>query len=79
MVDLIAMKSAGVMDTRPYSGPHGMAIHTDGSLFVTCDKSNATLVIDPHSRRIIEAIQMPSPGRDIQSVGFARLTSNKSP
>ncbi|MGH3087516.1 MAG: YncE family protein, partial [Rubrobacteraceae bacterium] len=54
IIDLIAMKSAGVIDTRPYSGPHGMAIHPDGSLFVTGDKSNVTLVVDPQSGRIIE-------------------------
>lgn len=62
VIDLVTMKSAGVIDTRPYSGPHGMAIHPDGALFVTCDKSNATLVVDPQSRRIIEAIEMPSHG-----------------
>ncbi|MGH8473923.1 MAG: YncE family protein, partial [Gammaproteobacteria bacterium] len=63
IIDLIAMKSAGVIDTRPYSGPHGMAIHPDGSLFVTGDKSNVTLVVDPQSGRIIEAIEMPEPRR----------------
>jgi YVTN family beta-propeller protein len=62
VIDLVAMKSTGSIDTHPYSGPHSMAIHPDGMLFVTCDKSSATLVIDPHRRRIVEAIEMPSHG-----------------
>ncbi|MBA3831137.1 MAG: PD40 domain-containing protein [Chthoniobacterales bacterium] len=62
VVDLFTMKSVGVIDTKPYSAPHSMAIHPDGSLFVSCDKSNATLVIDPSSGQIIKAIQMPSHG-----------------
>jgi len=62
VIDLVAMQSTGVIDTHPYLGPHSMAIHPDGSLFVTCDKSNATLVIDPQSRRIIQAVEMPSHG-----------------
>ena len=62
IIDLVAMSSIGVIDTHPYSAPHGMAIHPDGSLFVTCDKSKATLVIDPQSRRIVEGIEMPSHG-----------------
>lgn len=70
-VDLRTMKSNGAIDTRPYFAPHGMAIHPDGSLFVTCDESNATLVIDPLSRRIIEAIAMPSHGGH-----FLRMTGD---
>ncbi len=71
VVDLITMKSTGAIDTRPYFAPHGMAIHPDGSLFVTCDKSNATLVIDPLARRIVEAIEMPSHGGH-----FLRMTGD---
>lgn|GEM_PF-332181 len=80
VVDLAAMTSIGAIDLHPYSGPHGMAIHPDGSLFVTCDKSNATLVVDPQSGRIIEAIEMPSHGGHFLTMaadGAKAYVSNK--
>jgi len=45
VVDLAAMTSIGAIDLHPYSGPHGMAIHPDGSLFVTCDPSSPTTAL----------------------------------
>ncbi len=39
-----------------------MAIHPDRSLFVTCDTSTATLVIDPHLRRIVDVGREPGHG-----------------
>lgn len=80
VIDLVGMKSIGSIGTHPYSAPHSMAIHPDGSLFVTCDKSNATLVIDPQTRRIVEAIAMPSHGGHFLAMtadGTKAYVSNK--
>ena len=80
VIDLAAMKSMGSIDTHPYSGPHSMAVDPDGMLFVTCDMSNATLVIDPQKRRIVEAIEMPSHGGHFLTMtkdGARAYVSNK--
>jgi YVTN family beta-propeller protein len=62
VIDTVAMTSLGTIDIQPFLGPHSMAMHPDGTLFVTCDESNATLIIDPVARKIVTAIEMPSHG-----------------
>ena len=37
IVDLVARKSAGIIDVSPYQAPHGIQIDSAGMLYVVCD------------------------------------------
>src|SRR5712671_3543688 len=56
IVDLVARKSAGIIDVSPYQAPHGIQIDAAGMLYVACDLSRKLLVIDPKTRSIKDAI-----------------------
>ena len=80
IIDLARMEQVDVIDTHPYLGTHSMAVHPDGSLFATCDESNATLVIDPAARKVVEAIEMPGHGGHFMTMsadGAKAYVSNK--
>ena len=62
VADLVTMQSLGTIDVHPYLGPHGIAVHPDGSLWVTCDESNVVVVIDPHQRSVVEVVEMGTHG-----------------
>ena len=62
IVDLVARKSAGIIDVSPYQAPHGIQIDSAGMLYVACDLSRKLLVIDPKTRSIKDAIDTEGTG-----------------
>lgn len=62
IVDLEARKLAATMDISPYIAPHGIQIDSKGIIYVTCDISRKLLVIDPKSRKIVDAIDNEGTG-----------------
>jgi DNA-binding beta-propeller fold protein YncE len=62
IIDLASRQMTGVIDISPYIAPHGMAIDSHGTLYVTCDLSRKLLIIDPHKKAIIAAIDTDGTG-----------------
>ena len=62
IVDLATRQMTGTIDVSPYIAPHGMMIDSRGMLYVTCDLSRKLLVIDPHKKAIVAAIDTDGTG-----------------
>jgi YVTN family beta-propeller protein len=57
IVDLATAEAVGTIALRPHSRPHGIAVASDGTLWVTTEGSRHLLHVDPRERRIVQAIE----------------------
>jgi YVTN family beta-propeller protein len=62
MIDLASHKVVGTIDVSPYQAPHGLQVDAQGRLYAACDLSRKFLVIDPKTRKIIDAIDTEGTG-----------------
>jgi len=62
VIDMTAKKLAGTIDLSPYVAPHGIQIDPAGMIYVTCDISRKVLVVDPRSRKVVDAIDNEGTG-----------------
>lgn len=57
VLDLVALKPAGIIELSPNNKPHGIAVSADGKwLWVTCEGSSTVLKIDVATRKIAATI-----------------------
>ncbi len=57
IVDIEAARAVGTIPLDPHSRPHGIAVATDGTLWVTAEGSSHVLHIDAAEHRILHAIE----------------------
>jgi YVTN family beta-propeller protein len=50
----------GDIDLRPYIAPHTLKLAPDGLIYITCENSAVVAVIDPKSRKVVDAIDSGS-------------------
>jgi DNA-binding beta-propeller fold protein YncE len=58
--DLGKRTHVGDIDLRPYMAPHTMRRGPDGLIYITCENSAVVAVIDPSTRKVIDAIDSGS-------------------
>jgi YVTN family beta-propeller protein len=58
VIDLGKRAVARVISLLPYTGPHGVQVAPDGSLYVTAENDRKVLHVDPDSGRILQAIDV---------------------
>jgi YVTN family beta-propeller protein len=63
IVDLEKRERVGEIDLGKYRRPHGIEVgHQTGRLYVTCDRPAALLVLDPHERKVVQAVELNDAG-----------------
>src|SRR5262245_44931112 len=60
VMDLAARAHVGDIDLRPYMAPHTHRRGPDGRIYITCENSAVVAVIDPSTRKVIDAIDSGS-------------------
>ncbi len=58
VIDLTKRAVARVLDLSPYTGPHGIQIAPDGSLYVTAEVDRKVLHVDPVAGRILHTLDV---------------------
>jgi len=58
--DLAARTHAFDIDLRPYIAPHTLKRGPDGLIYITCENSAVVAVIDPSTRKVIDAVESGS-------------------
>lgn len=56
VVDTTTHKMLDTIDISPFRAPHGIQIDSQGLLYVACDLDRKVLVVDPKSRKVVEAM-----------------------
>jgi len=59
-VTVVDLEAMGVMETisiAPHTRPHGVAVATDGTIWVTAEGSSHVLQLDPSSGEILQAVE----------------------
>jgi DNA-binding beta-propeller fold protein YncE len=72
IIDLASRQMTGTIDISPYIAPHGMAIDSHGTLYVTCDLSRKLLIVDPRKKAIVAAIDTDGTGHFLAVLPNAR-------
>ena len=62
IIDLASRAVTGEIDVSPYKAPHGLMLDPQGMLYVSCDAERKLLIIDPKTRKIVEAIDTEGTG-----------------
>jgi DNA-binding beta-propeller fold protein YncE len=62
IIDLATARVTGKIDIAPYQAPHGLQVDAKGMLYAACDLSRKLLVIDPKSKKIVDAIDTDGTG-----------------
>ncbi|MGD8726898.1 MAG: hypothetical protein PVH40_04585, partial [Gemmatimonadales bacterium] len=57
IIDLVARSSHGVIDLGRHTRPHGVAVGSDGSVWVTTEGSRHLLQLDPETGLVAQAIE----------------------
>jgi YVTN family beta-propeller protein len=60
IIDLTTRAHVGDIDLRPYIAPHTLKLAPDGLIYITCENSAVVAVIDPKTRRVVDAIDSGS-------------------
>src|SRR5215468_4113598 len=60
IIDLEARAHVGDIDLRPYVAPHTLKLAPDGLIYITCENSAVVAVIDPKTRKVVDAIDSGS-------------------
>ncbi len=60
VIDCINRTHLGDIDLSPYSAPHTVRLGPDGLIYITCENSAKVAVIDPKTRKMIDAIDSGS-------------------
>lgn len=68
VVDLERFESLGTIDIAPHSRPHGVAVLSDGSVWVTAEGSQHVLELDPERRTVIRAVETGQSGTHMVAV-----------
>ena len=55
VVDVAGRRAVTVIDLGEFTRPHGIVIAQDGSLWVTCEGSQAVVVVDPKERKVVRS------------------------
>lgn len=79
-IDVATRKAKDPIDVSPFQAPHGMAWDADGFLWVTTDKSNCVVVVDPKTGKVVTDVPTHSQGSHwIEGLpdGLKAYTSNK--
>ena len=80
VIDVASRKLKNVIDVTPFQAPHSIAWDADGFMWVTCDKSNCVIVLDPKSGKVLGEVQTQSQGSHwilALADGKKAYTSNK--
>jgi YVTN family beta-propeller protein len=57
VVDLEALEAVGTISLEPHTRPHGIAVASDGTVWVTTEGSAHVLQLDPRSGEILQAVE----------------------
>ena len=60
IIDLARREHVGDIDLRPYIAPHTLKLGPDKLIYITCENSAVVAVVDPKSRKVIDAIKSGS-------------------
>jgi DNA-binding beta-propeller fold protein YncE len=60
IIDLTMRAHVGDIDLRPYIAPHTLKLGPDGLIYITCENSAVVAVIDPKTRKVVDAIDSGS-------------------
>jgi len=60
IIDLSMRAHVGDIDLRPYIAPHTLKLAPDGLIYITCENSAVVAVIDPKTRKVVDAIDSGS-------------------
>jgi DNA-binding beta-propeller fold protein YncE len=60
IIDLTKRAHVGDIDLRPYSAPHTLKLGPDGLIYITCENSAVVAVIDPETKKVVDAIDSGS-------------------
>ena len=60
IIDLKKRAHVGDIDLRPYIAPHTLKLGPDGLIYITCENSAVVAVIDPSTRKVVDAIDSGS-------------------
>ena len=60
IIDLTMRAHVGDIDLRPYIAPHTLKLAPDGLIYITCENSAVVAVIDPRTRKVVDAIDSGS-------------------
>ena len=60
IIDLTMRAHVGDIDLRPYIAPHTLKLAPDGLIYITCENSAVVAVIDPKTRKVVDAIDSGS-------------------
>jgi YVTN family beta-propeller protein len=60
IIDLTRRAHVGDIDLRPYIAPHTLKLAPDGLIYITCENSAVVAVIDPRTRKVVDAIDSGS-------------------
>jgi len=60
IIDLTKRAHVGDIDLRPYIAPHTLKLAPDGLIYITCENSAVVAVIDPKTRKVVDAIDSGS-------------------
>src|SRR5215467_9899011 len=60
IIDLVRRTHVGDIDLRPYIAPHTLKLAPDGLIYITCENSAVVAVIDPKTRKVVDAIDSGS-------------------
>lgn len=80
VIDVATRKLKSTIDVSPYQAPHSIAWDADGLMWVTCDKSNCVIVVDPKSGKVLGEVPTQSQGSHwilAMADGKKAYTSNK--
>ena len=56
IIDLTTRMQTGTIDVSPWVAPHGIQVDSAGTLYVSCDASRKLVIIDPKTKKIVDAI-----------------------
>lgn len=63
VIDVLERRQIGTIDLSPHSRPHGIVASADGSrLYVTCEGSQALVVVDTQQQQVSHAIETEQRG-----------------
>jgi DNA-binding beta-propeller fold protein YncE len=60
IIDLAKREHVGDIDLRPYIAPHTLKLGPDGLIYITCENSAVVAVVDPKTRKVVDAIKSGS-------------------
>jgi DNA-binding beta-propeller fold protein YncE len=60
IIDLTKRAHVGDIDLRPYIAPHTLKLGPDGLIYITCENSAVVAVIDPETKKVVDAIDSGS-------------------